>query len=75
MVSEQVRHKPSCTSRGWKFGIYKVVEVYYPLSENKGADQLRSSYMKNVGFSPDATHFALIVRLEKPYWEMLRNYS
>ena len=25
----------------WKFWIYKVEEVYYPCSENKGADQLR----------------------------------
>ena len=30
------------TVRGWKFFIYKVVELYYPSSENKGADQLRS---------------------------------
>ena len=25
-----------------KFSIYKVEELYYPCSENKGADQLRS---------------------------------
>ena len=25
-----------------KFWIYKVKEMYYPCSENKGADQLRS---------------------------------
>ena len=28
--------------RGWKFWIKKVQELYYPCSENKGADQLRS---------------------------------
>ena len=28
--------------RGWKFWIKKVEELYYPCSENKGADQLRS---------------------------------
>ena len=27
--------------RGWKFWILKVEELYYPCSENKGADQLR----------------------------------
>ena len=30
--SKQVPHKPSCTSKD---------EMYYPYSENKGADQLR----------------------------------
>ena len=29
-------------ARDWKFWIEKVEELYYPLSENKGADQLRS---------------------------------
>ena len=28
--------------RGWKFWIYKVEELYYPCSENKGTDRLRS---------------------------------
>ena len=28
-------------ARDWKFWIKKVEEVYYPCSENKGADQLR----------------------------------
>ena len=28
--------------RGWKFWISKVEELYYPCSENKGTDQLRS---------------------------------
>ena len=28
--------------RGWKFWIKKDEELYYPCSENKGADQLRS---------------------------------
>ena len=28
--------------RGWKLWILKVEELYYPSSENKGADQLRS---------------------------------
>ena len=42
VVSEQVRHKPSCTTNQsrwletWKF------ELHYPCSETKGADQLRS---------------------------------
>ena len=27
--------------RDWKFWIYKVKELYYPCSENKGTDQLR----------------------------------
>ena len=27
---------------GWKFWNYKVEELYYPCSENKDADQLRS---------------------------------
>ena len=27
--------------RGWKLWIYKVEELYYPCSENKGGDQLR----------------------------------
>ena len=45
-VSNQVRHKPGCTvtedilARGLKFWIYKVEEMYYPCSENKGDDQL-----------------------------------
>ena len=29
-------------ARSLKFRIYKVEELYYPCSENKGADQLRS---------------------------------
>ena len=33
-------------ARGWKFWIKKVKEH----SENKGADQLGSSHMQNVGF-------------------------
>ena len=27
-------------ARGWKFRVYKVEELYYQCSENKGADQL-----------------------------------
>ena len=40
-------HKPGCTAiddtvaRGLKFRIYEEEGVYYPCSENKGADQLR----------------------------------
>ena len=30
-------------ARSLKFWIYKVEELYYPGSENKGADQLRSN--------------------------------
>ena len=29
-------------ARGWKFWFKKVEELYYPCSENKGADQLHS---------------------------------
>ena len=29
-------------TRGWKFWILKVVELYYSCRENKGADQLCS---------------------------------
>ena len=29
-------------ARDWKFWIWKEEELYYPSSENKGADQLRS---------------------------------
>ena len=29
-------------ARGWKVWILKVEELYYPCSENKGADQLHS---------------------------------
>ena len=47
-VSDQVRHKPGSTAtevkmaRGLKFQIKVVEGLYYPSSENKGADQLRS---------------------------------
>ena len=30
-------------ARGWKFWIKKVEELYYPCSESKGADRLRSN--------------------------------
>ena len=33
--------QPQKMARGLKFRIYVVEEVYYPCSENKGADQLR----------------------------------
>ena len=45
-VSDQVRHnrveQPQKMARGLKFWIYVVEGLYYPYSENKGADQLRS---------------------------------
>ena len=45
MVSEQVGNNRPVRSekqaRDWKFWILKVEELYYPSSENKGADQLR----------------------------------
>ena len=45
LVSDLVGHKPGCTAtedgRGLKFRIKKVEGLYYPCSENKGADQLR----------------------------------
>ena len=37
-------------ARGWKFGMYKVEELYYPCSENKGADQLRSYQLGKLRF-------------------------
>ena len=44
--SDQVRHKPGCTvtEDDWRLEILDleiVEELYYPCSENKGADQLR----------------------------------
>ena len=30
-------------ARGWKFLVYKVEELYFPCSENRGADQLRTA--------------------------------
>ena len=60
VVSEQVQHtnrvvQAQKMARGWKFRIKKVEELFYPCSENKGTDQLRSyceadSHMQNVGF-------------------------
>ena len=38
--------EPKKASRGWKFWNKKEEELYYPLSDDKGADQL-------VGFSRD----------------------
>ena len=42
---DQVWHKPAGQSqkmaRDLKFQIYEVEGLYYPCSENKGADQLR----------------------------------
>ena len=44
-VSDQVRHKPAVQpqkmARGLKFRFKEVEGLYYPCSENKGADQLR----------------------------------
>ena len=44
-VSDQVRHKPAVhpqkMARGLEFRILEVEGLYYPCSENKGADQLR----------------------------------
>ena len=33
--------QPQEMARGWKFCIEEVEVLYYPCSENKGADQLR----------------------------------
>ena len=46
-VFDKVQHKSACTiteasSRGMKFWLYIKEELYYPSSENKGADRLRS---------------------------------
>ena len=44
-VSDQVRHKPGCTTTedGWTLEIWDLgsERLYYLCSENKGADQLR----------------------------------
>ena len=44
-VSDQIRNKPGLQPlnmvRGLKFRILEVGGLYYPCSENKGADQLR----------------------------------
>ena len=71
MVSEQVRHKPSCTSTedGKRLEIFylKVEELCYPCSKNKGASQISSYceaelrlcfriYAKSL-FSHDVAHF------------------
>ena len=44
-VSDQVQHnraeQPHKMARGLKFRIKKEEGLYYPCSENKGADQLR----------------------------------
>ena len=42
-VSDQVQHKPGCTTTqdGWRLEISNLERLYYPYSENKGADQLR----------------------------------
>ena len=45
-VSVQVRNwavQPQKIARGLKFRIKVVEGLYYPYSENKGADQLRSN--------------------------------
>ena len=34
--------QPQKMARGWKFWIKEVEELYFPGSENKGADQLHS---------------------------------
>ena len=42
-VSDQVRHKPGCTTTedSWRLEISDLEGLYYPCSENKDADQLR----------------------------------
>ena len=45
--SDQVQHKHVQSQkmvRGWKFWIKEEKGLYYPSSENKGVDQLRSYY-------------------------------
>ena len=53
-------------ARGWKFCIYKVEELYYPCSENKGTDQLRKADLRlwfridaDCWFSKEAAHFMI----------------
>ena len=41
VVFEQVQHKAQKRARSLKFRSYVEEELYYPSSENKGADQLR----------------------------------
>ena len=59
--------QPLVMARGWKFCIKEVEVLYYPSSENKGADQLCGygklicvfvfAYAKR-WFSHDTAHFA-----------------
>ena len=42
--------QPQKMARGWKFRIQKVEELYYPYSENIGADLRLFSHMQIAGF-------------------------
>ena len=42
--------QPQKMAKGLKFRIQEEEGLYYPCSENKGADQSLFSHMQNVGF-------------------------
>ena len=52
-ISDQVLHKPAIhpqeKARNLKFWVYIEEELYYPCSENKGADQLCSYCTADLG--------------------------
>ena len=41
--------QPQNMARGWKFGISKVVGLYYLCSKNNGADQLHGYHAADLG--------------------------
>ena len=47
-VSDQVRKKLGCKTRGLKFRSLEVEELYYLCSENEGADQLGGYHAANL---------------------------
>ena len=65
-VSDQVRHKPglTVTEDGYRLEIsdLEVQGLYYPCSENKGADKLICVFVfayAKIRFSHDAAHIYL----------------
>ena len=63
-VSDQARHNK--IARGFKFRISEVYGLYYPCSENKGADQLHSYYAADLHlcFCTCKKSFFFITRLK-----------
>ena len=58
-------------ARGWKFWTYKVQELYYPCSENKGADQLHSCCEAD-NYEPLFSHMQI---LGFPMWRLIIIYD